>query len=386
MNFRFTHEQERFRLELREFIAREWGDQAVVTAEEDASDEGWQRQQHFRKRLAEEGWRIRPWPRQWGGQAASRLDQAIYSEEMALAGAPGLDQGVDRVGPTLMLFGNDQQQKRFLPAIAEANIFWCQGFSEPGAGSDLAGLQTIATDDGDHFLISGQKIWTSHAHRADWIFLLARTNQQAPKHRGLSFFLVDLRSPGVTVQPLLNMAGTHGFNQVFLDSVRVPRENLVGEQDRGWYIAATTLDFERSGINRVGGATHTLNQVTDYVREKGLGRRAAVRNQLAELQIEFDLGRLLAYRVAWLQSEGEVPNYESSMSKLFGSEMQQRLANFAVNTLGLLGQFTSEGRWTPLAGRIARYYLSSTALTIAAGTSEIQRNIIGTRGLGLPRG
>jgi 3-oxocholest-4-en-26-oyl-CoA dehydrogenase alpha subunit len=384
MDFRFTPEQETFRTEVRDFAAREWSGE---DGGEGGDRSAFERQRAFRKKLAARGWLTRAWPKDMGGMEASHLDQAIYSEEMALAGAPGLDQGVDRVGPTIMLFGNDEQKQRFLPQIASADVFWCQGFSEPGAGSDLASLQTRATRDGDSYVINGQKIWTSNAHFADWIFLLARTDPDAPKHRGISFFLIDMKSPGISIRPLINMAGQHGFNETFFDNVRVPAENLVGEENRGWYIAATTLDFERSGINRIAAATRTLNALVDHVRATPeLRRRADVRHRLAELVLEFDLGRLLAYRVAWMQSRKLVPNYEASMSKLFGSEMQQRLANFAVNTLGLSGQILPGDGHAVLDGRAPLYYQTSVALTIAAGTSEVQKNIIATRGLGLPRG
>jgi alkylation response protein AidB-like acyl-CoA dehydrogenase len=383
LDFRFTPEQERFRAEVRDFVGREWtsdGDDRVV----DEAD--WERQTQFRKALSQRGWLTRAWPPQWGGQDADQVDQAIYREEMALAGAPDADQGVDRVGPSLMLFGNEEQKQRFLPMISRAEIFWCQGFSEPESGSDLASLQTRAVLDGDSYVVNGQKIWTSNAHHADWIFLLARTDPDAPKHRGISFFLVDMRSPGITVQPLINMTGGHGFNQVFFDNVRVPRQNLVGEENRGWYIAATTLDFERSGINRIAAAVRVLDGLIDHVRGSTSLKTEAIRNQLAELKIEFDLGRMLAYRVAWMQSRKLIPNYEASMSKLFGSEVQQRLANFALNTLGLHGQLAHGSRSVLFDGRIEQYYLSTVSVTIAAGTSEVQRNIIATRGLGLPRG
>lgn len=386
MDFHFTPNQEQFRREVREFVRQEWGTDVATEANEGASEAEWHRQQQFRQALARRGWLTRAWPVEWGGGGADALDQAIYREELALGGAPDTDQGVDRVGPTLMLFGNEEQKQRLLPAISRAEIYWCQGFSEPGAGSDLASLQTRATKDGDSFIVNGQKIWTSNAHRAGWIFLLARTDPDAPKHRGISFFVIDMKTPGISIRPLVNLAGSHGFNEVFFDNVRVPRENLIGEQNRGWYIAATTLDFERSGINRIAGATRTLNAVIDYVRQSGVHRRPEVRTALAELAIEFDIGRILAYRVAWMQSRKLIPNYEASMSKLFGSEMQQRLARFAINTLGLCGQLATSSPRAPLAGIVERYYLATVSLTIAAGTSEIQRNIIAGRGLGLPRG
>jgi len=384
MDFRFTPAQEAFRSEVRAFVKHEWGDDVALSRAEGADDADWARQNEFRQALARKGWLTRAWPSQWGGQDADQLDQAIYREEMALGGAPDADQGVDRVGPSLMLFGSDDQKRRFLPQISRGEIFWCQGFSEPGSGSDLASLQTRAELDGDSYVVNGQKIWTSNAHRADWIFLLARTDPEAPKHRGISFLLVDMKSPGITVQPLINITGRHGFNQVYFDNVRVPRTNLVGEENRGWYIAATALDFERSGINRIAGATRVFSGFIDYLREQPRQLRQDVRNRLAEMKIEFDLGRSLAYRVAWMQSRSLIPNYESSMSKLFGSEMQQRLANFAIGTIGLRGQL-AEGRWAALAGAVEQYYLATVSLTIAAGTSEVQRNIIATRGLGMPR-
>ena len=386
MDFHFRPEQEAFRTEVRDFAAHEWSSLVSSGDGHGADDADWERQREFRKSLSQKGWLTRAWPSQWGGQDADQVDQAIYREEMALAGAPDADQGVDRVGPSLMLFGNDEQKQRFLPKISRAEIFWCQGFSEPGSGSDLASLQTRAVLDGDSYVVNGQKIWTSNAHRADWIFLLARTDPDAPKHRGISFFLIDMRSPGISVQPLINMTGSHGFNQVFFDNVRVPRQNLVGEENRGWYIAATTLDFERSGINRIAGAVRVLDSLIGYVRDRPSLKRDTVRNVLAELKIEFDLGRMLAYRVAWMQSKKLIPNYEASMSKLFGSEVQQRLANFAINTLGLHGQLAPGSAGSVLDGRLEQYYLSTVSMTIAAGTSEVQRNIIATRGLGLPRG
>lgn len=387
MDFRFTEDELRLQRELQEFIAREW---RPPEGGDEADDEVWEATVAFRRKLAQQGWLTMAWPREWGGRGASYIEQAIYRETLAYAGAPGPDQGVDRVGPTLMLFGTEEQKREFLPPIARAEVTWCQGYSEPGAGSDLASLQTRAIEDGDFFIVNGQKIWTSHAHRADWMFLLARTDPDAPKHRGISYFLLDMKTPGITIRPLVNMAGSHVFNQVFFDNVRIPKNRLVGEKNRGWYIGAATLDFERSGIERIAAARRTLQDLIQFARETSVDGRPLIKQpqvgaQLAELTIEFEIGRLLAYRVAWLQTQGIVPNYEASMSKLFGSEMQQRLARFGINLLGLYGQLAPGSKWAKLAGRLEQYYLNSVALTIAAGTSEIQRNIIATRGLGLPR-
>ena len=279
---------------------------------------------------------------------------------------------------------------RHLAAIASAETVWCQGFSEPGSGSDLASLQTRAELDGDHFIVSGQKIWTSIAHRADWCVLLVRTDPKAPKHKGISYLLVDMSLPGIEVRPLIDLTGRHTFNDVFFDNVRVPRDCLVGGLNEGWYIAAATLDFERSGINRVVAGIRIYEELLEYCRKSTNGERPieqpGVATTLAELGLEFQIGRLLAYRVASMQARGQVPNAEASLSKVFGSELQQRLADSALNIIGLPSQLTAESVGAPLGGRLHEYYLSTAGLTIAAGTSEIQRNIIAGRGLGLPRG
>jgi alkylation response protein AidB-like acyl-CoA dehydrogenase len=284
-----------------------------------------------------------------------------------------------------MVHGTEEQKRRFLPPIARGEVVWCQLFSEPGSGSDLASLQTRAVADGDDFVVNGQKIWTSGAHHSDWAILLARTDPDAPKHRGITYFLVDMKSPGVEVRPLVNMLNGHAFNEVFLENVRIPRSQVVGEVNRGWYVGTTTLDFERSGIGRFASSRRLLEELTSYART---AHRIAptVRFELADRLIENAVGRHLAYRVAWMQSAGRIPNYEASMVKVYGSELQQRIARTAVNMLGLGGLLWEGAHHAPLGGRYAMNYLATVAATIAAGTSEIQRNIIATRGLGLPRG
>jgi alkylation response protein AidB-like acyl-CoA dehydrogenase len=316
------------------------------------------------------------------------MQQFVLNEELALNRVPRpmhLIIGLGMAGPTIIVHGSDEQAQRFLPAIARDEMVWCQGFSEPGAGSDLASLQTRAVQDGDDFVINGQKIWTSYAHRADWCILLARTDPDAPKHRGISYFLVDLHSPGITIRPLVSMPGSHTFNEVFFDNVRVPRTNLVGEINRGWYAATTTLDFERSGIRMVMPAVRMLDDILDFARAQGGRLPSPVRHRLAELKIEVETGRLLSYRVAWLQSSGLVPNYQASIAKLYGTELQQRLANAGLHLLNAAGQFRPGAPNHRLARRLESYYLHAVALTIAAGTSEVQRSIIAIRGLGMPR-
>jgi alkylation response protein AidB-like acyl-CoA dehydrogenase len=268
---------------------------------------------------------------------------------------------------------------------------WCQGFSEPEAGSDLASLKTKAVRDGDDYVVTGQKIWASGAHAADWMILLARTDPDAPKHKGISYFLLDMKSQGITIRPLVNMLGSHEFNEVFLDEVRVPRTHLLGEENRGWYVAAATLDFERSGVAHAVRHQLIVDRLTDYAREHRVGgqtilqRNPELRFELADRHVETQVLRMMSYTVVSIQSRGQIPNIEASVAKLFVSELDQRIANTGMSLLGLYGQLNQDPKWAPLTGRVCRMYMHATASTVGGGTSEIQRNIIALRGLGLPR-
>jgi alkylation response protein AidB-like acyl-CoA dehydrogenase len=389
MDFRLAAADEQFRGEVREFLAEHWS--AEGSGFEAATRDAFQAERGFQQQLAERGWLTLAWPKEFGGLGATHLQQLIFQEEVGRVGAPASNGGISLVGPCLMVHGTEAQKRRFLPPIAHGEAYWCQGFSEPGSGSDLASLQTRAVRDGDDYVINGQKIWTSGAQFADWIHVLTRTDPDAPKHRGISYFMVDMKSPGISVRPIQQINGRSGFNETFFENVRVPRENMLGDENRGWYVAATTLDFERSGIGFVVGGERRLRQLLDFARESTVGGVALfdeprVRNRLAELQIEAEVGRWLAYRVAWMQSAGQIPNYEASMSKVYGSEFNQRVAAAGINMLGMFGGLQPGSRWAQLAGQLEDMYLSTVSFTIAAGTSEIQRNIIATRGLGLPRG
>src|SRR5450759_1382203 len=254
MDFRFSPDEEAFRSEIRAFLKAElpaeWARGGGSGNLGEGGDDSWEFLRTFQRKLSQKGFLTLGWPAEHGGRAAGVIQQVIYNEEMAYHRAPTqLGVGPDRVGPTIILYGTDEQKARHLPGIANAETVWCQGFSEPAAGSDLAALETRAVLDGDHFVVNGQKIWTSLAHRADWCVLLVRTDPDAPKHKGISYLLVDMRLPGIQVAPLVDITGRHAFNQIFFEDVRVPRDCLVGELNRGWYVAAATLDFERSGIN-----------------------------------------------------------------------------------------------------------------------------------------
>lgn len=391
MEFKFTPEDEAFRQELREFVQQQlppdWEGGGRWPEEWN-----WEFTREMRQKLARKGWLTMHWPREYGGQDASPVRSAIYSEELAYLRAPGRDIfGVRMLGPTLMIHGSEEQKQTYLPPIAQGEVQWCQGYSEPESGSDLASLSTRAVCDGDDYVINGSKIWTTLAHRADWIMCLARTDPDAPKHRGISFILVDMKTPGIEVRPVINMANGHEFNQVTFDNVRVPRRNVVGEENRGWYVAVTLLDFERSGIDYSAMARRLLDEMWEYATETRSNRQPLiqtpwVRNLLAERYIECEVARLMAYNVAYMQGEGLVPNKEASMSKVFGSETLQQATTAAMEILGLYGALDRDDKWAPLKGRVQEHWMISFSHKIAAGTSEVQRNIIASRGLGLPRG
>ncbi len=341
----------------------------------------------WQRALGERGWVAPHWPKEYGGAGLTPMEQFILNQEIARAGAPSVGgSGVSLLGPTLIVHGTDAQRRRYLAPILAGEVTWAQGYSEPGSGSDLASLQTRAVRDGDDFVINGQKIWTSAAHTADAMFALVRTDPDAPKHRGISFLLIDdITTPGISVRPLVDMSGGHYFNEVFFDNVRVPATNLVGEVNRGWYVGMTLLDFERSNIGGAVAARRNLMRLLDLVRgDDELRRRAsssAVRQEIAQRYIETEVMFQYSFRIVSMQARGLLPNYEASTAKLFNSELSQRLAETAVNCLGLRGNITETGD----EGSFGRAYLGAVPATIRGGTSEVQRNIIATRGLGLPR-
>ncbi len=395
MDFRDTPQEAAFREEVRDFIAKECppelrspegGEWGMLSGEGRPMSE---RRRQWRKKLLEKGWIAPAWPKEYGGGGLTVKEQFILNEELAKARAPRfLDVGIGWVGPTLIVHGTEEQRRRFLPPILSGDEIWCQGFSEPNAGSDLANVQTRAVRQGDYYVVNGQKIWTSLAQYAHWMILLCRTDPNAPKHKGLSYLIVDMKSPGITVHEMTTMAGTRIFCQVFLEDVRVPVTHLVGEENRGWYVATTTLDFERSLVHLPIEYRQITLSLVDFARSHAPAhQRPLVRAALAERLIETEVAYNLSLRVVSLQARGIVPNYEASMVKLYCSELEQRIAATGMRLLSLYGQLNArEDPWAPLQGRVARMYLFSVAATIGGGTSEIQRNIIAVRGLGLPRG
>ena len=387
MHFTFTPEQTAFRQDLRAFLKAElppdW-----KGADEDGRTDDLAFERHMRRRLIERDWLTMAWPREYGGQDASSVKSAIFAEEMTYHEAPGKDNwGIGMLAPAIMQHGTPEQKRKYLPPIANGEMTWCQGFSEPESGSDLASLQTRAVKDDDHYLITGRKIWSSEAHQSDWMFVLARTNPEAPKHRGITFFVVDLKTPGITVRPIINMVGDHHFNEEYFDNVRVPSENIVGELNRGWYVAMTTLNFERDGTMYTAKAQKPLDMLIELVQANGrnMAVSPALRHRLTDRLLETEVSRLLAYRIAWMADQGIEPQQEASISKMFSTELLLRVANTGMQVLGLMGQLAEGSKWAPLRGKLRRLYLWSISETIGGGTSEIQRNIIASRGLGLHR-
>jgi alkylation response protein AidB-like acyl-CoA dehydrogenase len=376
LRFEFSPPQQQFRRDLKQFLAEEVGS----TRGNGGSDRA------FSKKLSARGWIGLAWPKEYGGSGLGAIEQMIYTEEMIIANAPrGYHFTAERqVGPSLIRHGTEAQKREWLARIIDADVSFALGLSEPGAGSDLAAAATRAERDGDEYVVNGQKIWTSNAHISDAVWLVVRTDQNAPKHRGISCLMVDLDTPGITIRPLFDMTGGHHFNEVFFDSVRVPVDRRVGEENAGWYILAEHLDFERSGIERLIDLQFIFEDVLRFAREQSKAGRLtpAVRRDIAELALELEVGRLLCYRVAWMQSTQRVPNAEASSAKIFGTEWSQRMMATAMRLMGMEGVAGADGG---LGATVRGGYLSAGSRTIAGGTSEVQRNIIATRGLGLPR-
>ena len=406
MDWRDTDEQQSFRADVRSLIAERLPSRYVQMAAAGSMPErAWENDRksadpdaHAAARdwhaaLAERRWVAPHWPAEFGGGGLGPMEQFILNQELAESGAPGVGgSGVQMLGPTLIMHGTDEQKAKYLPPILNAEVTWAQGYSEPGSGSDLASLTTRAVRDGDEFVLNGQKIWTSAAHTADAMFALVRTDPDAPKHRGISFVMIDdIHTPGITVRPLINVNGDHYFNEVFFEDVRIPARNLVGELNRGWYVGMTLLDFERSNIAGAVASRRQLRQLIAYIRENAQGAaervRGPLRNEIAERWIETETLFQFSFRIISMQTAGLVPNYEASTAKLFASELSQRLALTATRVFGI-----HANHWAPTAGigapasTFTRNYIAMVPATIRGGTSEVQRNVIATRGLGLPRG
>jgi alkylation response protein AidB-like acyl-CoA dehydrogenase len=390
MDFDFTPEQEAFRKEVRAWLETNLPDdlRGKAFASSRADVEEVRKLRAWQKTMAEAGYVGMDWPREFGGRGTTIVEMVILYQEMARAESPQILNrgGVSMLGPTLMKYGTQAQQQRFLRKILTADEIWCQGFSEPNAGSDLANLQTRAVRDGEHYVINGQKVWTSMGHVADWGFFLVRTDPNAAKHKGISFLLVDMKTPGITVRPLRQMTGEAEFNETFLDNVRVPVANLVGKENEGWSVAITTLAYERDLLTFIRHISlrNALHRLVRLVRERSRGADPIIRQKVAALWIGEQVLQLNAYRSLTRILRGAQPGPEGSTSKLFWSHLDQELAQVATEVIGPASQL-EDTAWAPDEGQWEFYALLAQASGIRAGTTEILKNILGERVLGLPK-
>jgi len=390
MDFSFSPEEQAFRQEVSDFLDKEgpqeWQKKKVSFFDMSGQENWIAIHRDMSQKLGAQGWLSLHWPKEYGGQGLSPFYRLILREELARHHCPGYHSlSVDFVGPAILLKGSDALKKTHLPGIASGKVMWCEGISEPGYGSDLASIETFAREDGDSYVVNGQKIWTTYAHFADWMFVLARTDRQAqPNYRGLTFFLVDMKTPGITVNPIINMAGHHDFNEVFFDEVRIPKENIVDAVNRGWYVAMSLLDFERTSDLGYAIAGTLLDDIVESARELDI-LDAENKRRMAELVAECEVARLTHYHVTWMQAQGKATNYEAAMCKLLGFESIQHVAEFGMKVFKHYGILSDHSSLAPLYGRISSCYLRSFGHSMEAGTSEIDRDVIAQRGLGLPR-
>jgi alkylation response protein AidB-like acyl-CoA dehydrogenase len=400
MDFKYSDEAEAFRQEFRTWLAANMPPRRTATDDDDigseivrTNEDDWKYSLEWHRKMNSGGWVGVNWPKAYGGRGATLEQMVVFNEEMVRAHAPGIVNGLGimLVGPTLIHWGTEEQKKRYVPKILSAEEIWCQGYSEPGAGSDVASLNTRAIEEGDDFIVNGQKVWTSGADRADWCILLVRTDPEAPKHKGISYLLVDMHSPGVTVRPLVQMTGEKGFNEVFFEDVRVPKKNLVGEKNQGWQVAVTTLMFERSSIATMRDMMTSVKKLAALAKKIARNGGTAwddtgVRQKIASFACEAAALRYGTMRQLTRRLKGLPPGPEGSVGKLAASDVNLRMAKFALELLGPYSQFEHGAPLALDGGSWNFRMLAARAFTIAGGTSEIQHNIIGERVLGLPKG
>jgi alkylation response protein AidB-like acyl-CoA dehydrogenase len=396
VDFTLTPEQQAFRERVRVWleanIPREW---KSMGATEVPRPEAYELLRKWQAKLHEGGFIGVTWPKEYGGQGLTFMEEMILHQEMSLQKAPPMLNvlGVGMAGPTIIAYGTEEQKKRYPAKILSCEEIWCQGYSEPNSGSDLAALQTRAVKDGEHYVINGQKVWTSLAHMSDWMMLLARTDPDAPKHKGITYFLLDMHAPGVTVKPLKQMTGDAEFNEVFFDNVRVHERQVLGEVNNGWAVGLTTLMYERLALGfglqvRLRIALESLIEMGRRVEKTGraVTRDPLLRQKLAQLWIDTEALKYTGARAITRLLKGELPGPEASAGKMGWVETHQKLQELAMEIEGPYSQFI-KGSDRAIDGGVWQYgFLRSRANSIEGGTTEIQKNIIGERVLGLPKG
>jgi len=402
MDLTYSAEYEQFRAEVQEFLKQSWTDDDRNSApppDPRAMSLGFQVRcdavaTRFRLQAIERGYLYRHIPKRYGGgeQPFDPLKSAIIGEELRKAQAPGelMGQGPSMLAPTLVEHGTEEQKEKFVRDTLLGNIWWCQGYSEPGSGSDLASLRTKAEIDGDFWVVNGQKIWTSNAEGADWMFCLVRTEPDAPKHDGISYLLIDMKTPGLDVRPLRQMTGESDFSEVFLDNVRVPLKNLVGKRGNGWSVSRSTLKHERALIGSSALSKRTLDGV--IMLAQGLNLRgqtamkdASLRHKIVELETKVLANEYHSYRLLTMQARNEEAGLAGLVSKLYGTQLGYDVAKLAMDLLGDRGMLAPGEPNAPAMGMFLTAYMWSLGVLIAGGTANIQRNVIAERGLGLPR-
>jgi alkylation response protein AidB-like acyl-CoA dehydrogenase len=396
MDFHFGEKEEKLRLEIREFVKENLPPEHIpALLEDEHSDEAWEFSMSISKKLGEKGWLTISWPKKYGGMEGSLWEQLVLAEEIGYWGIPGHWMGAGGtgwVGPSLIMFGSEEQKEKYLPPIAagEPDGIWCTGYSEPDAGSDFANIQIQAVRKGDEYIINGQKVWTSYAHRARWCWLAARTDPNPrKKHHGISLIIVDMKSEGISVRPIPNYVGLHSLNEVFFTDVRVPVTNLVGIENNGWNQIISALAFERSAVAGFFGTTkRVFDELVHYANDTGLIKRPEIRQKLAEMIVEVESLRLLVYETAWKTSKGINVIYEPSRDKAFIDVVAERLTCAGMEILGDFSQVDlmhKDSKWTKTKGAVSHLYWNVPGLAISAGTTHTQKNIDGQFGLGLPR-
>jgi len=397
MDFQFSEKEEKLRKEIQEFVKNELpADHCTGMLEDEHLDEDWEFAMSISKKLSQKGWLTMSWPKEYGGMDASQFEQLVYAEEVGYWGIPGTTMGISGVGwvgPSLIIFGSEEQKKKYMPLIASGDPdgVWCTGYSEPDAGSDFANIRTTARREGDEYIINGQKVWTSAAHRSRWCWLAVKTDTNVKKkHHGISIIIVDMKSKGLTVRPILNYVGYHIFNEIFFDDVRVPAENIVGKENNGWYQLMHSLAFERGSVaaGAFGANKRILDELVQYSKETGQIKNPYIRQSLADLAIEIETLKILSYQTIFLMSKGTIPIYEPSRDKAFNDFLMDKLSSIGTGILGAYSQIDpldKNSKWSKLQSRIEKLYWGFLGIAIAAGTTYNQKNIVGQFALQQPK-
>ncbi|MBT3311085.1 MAG: acyl-CoA dehydrogenase [Desulfobacterales bacterium] len=394
MDYSFTPEEDAFRKEISDFLDKElpseWFEKFRYTYWEE-DDESWEITKSWNKKLGEKGYLGVGLPKEYGGLGGSHFHHVVFEEELYSRGRTPTwiekNITVDWISPTLLEVGTEEQKEKFVKPAAKGDLVFCLGYSEPDSGSDLASMTTSAVEDGDEFIINGQKTWTTMAHRADYIWLAARTDPDAPPHKGITIFLIDMKTPGITVRPIINMLHSHSYNEVFFDNCRVPKSAIINQKNMGWYVMMVALNHERGGVNFPSHMKQLLGELVQYCKTikrdgKYLSEDSVIRKKLAKLAVEIEVTTLLNYRTTCLQHKGKKITHEGSLAKILCNDMWTKLAQISTEILGpfvLLDRFS---RRAPIHGDMARYFLNAASMGVGGGATEIQRNVVAQMGLG----